>query len=354
MFNFYKKVKEMKNKDFSKISPEFLAKIISTIGIVVLIIFLFICFEIYIPVKPGDKESIIYTVEKGWSESQIAKDLQEKGIIRSSYFFNFYVLTSLQHAQLKAGEYKISASMSTYKIAKKMAIGDVLKANIVIFEGWTEDDIAEYLEGRELCSKEEFLNLTKKDYSRDFEFLADKPEDLDLEGYLFPDTYEIAKDETCQGIFYDMLINFGKKLTPEIREEIKSQNKTIFDIVTMASMLEKEVRTLEDKKIVSGLLWKRIEIGMPLQIDATINYITGKNDPSASIKDTRIDSPYNTYKYYGLPKGPISNPGMDSIDAAIHPEFTKYLYYLSGINSQTIFSKTFKEHSAAKAKHLGS
>jgi UPF0755 protein len=145
-----------------------------------------------------------------------------------------------------------------------------------------------------------------------------------------------------------MLANFGKKLNPELREKIAVQKKTIFDIVTMASLLEKEVITLDDKKIVAGILWKRLEIGMPLQLDATVNYVTGKNDPSVTIKDTTIDSPYNTYKYKGLPKGPISNPGIDSIIATIYPKKTNYWYYLT--DGKTIFSETLQQHNTAKAK----
>jgi UPF0755 protein len=146
-----------------------------------------------------------------------------------------------------------------------------------------------------------------------------------------------------------MLKNFDQKLTPALMAEIKAQKKSIFSIVTMASLLEKEVKTQEDKKIVSGILWKRIAIGMPLQLDATINYITNKGDASVTIKDTKINSPYNTYKYYGLPKGPISNPGLDSISAAIYPTKTNYLYYLT--DGKTIFSETLEQHIEA-AKYL--
>jgi UPF0755 protein len=116
----------------------------------------------------------------------------------------------------------------------------------------------------------------------------------------------------------------------------------------MASMLEKEVKTLDDKKIVSGILWKRMEIGMPLQLDSTVIYITG--NPNISTKDTKVDSPYNTYKYRGLPKGPISNPGIYSIIAAIYPTQTNYLYYLT--DGKPIYSETLDQHNAAKAKYL--
>ena len=120
----------------------------------------------------------------------------------------------------------------------------------------------------------------------------------------------------------------------------------------MASIIEKEVITLEDKKLVSGILWKRIRIGMPLQSCATIAYITGKNSTKISAEETQIESPYNTYKYAGLPVGPICNPSLDSIIAAIEPEDSNYLYHLSTPEGETIFSRTFEEHNIAKAKYL--
>ena len=337
-------------KDFSKISPEGFKKFTTIAGIIALAVFLFLCFEIYVPINPFSRETITYTAPKGFGDDEIAKDLEKLKLIRSNYFFRFYVVASFQHSSLQAGKYNLSPRMSVYQMVKKMASGDVVKNKVTILEGWDKQDIAKYLEEKSVCKKDEFFALVKNDYSAEFDFLKDKPKNLDLEGYLFPDTYEFAEGEACQEVIGAILANFGKKLTPELRAEIAKQKKSIFDIVTMASMIEKEVRIMSDKKIVSGILWKRIEIGMPLQLDATINYITGKSDPAARISYTKIDSPYNTYKYYGLPKGPISNPGMNSIMAAIYPTKTAYLYYLS--NGKTYFSATFEEHQTAKALYL--
>lgn len=349
--NCFKIIKAGKaSMKFSNISPKEFKKITSTIGIILLLMFFYICFEIYIPVNALSHETITYTVQKGWGDDEIAKDLEKLKIIRSNYFFRFYVVMSLQHSSLKAGEYSLSPKMSIYRIAKKMATGDVIKDEVVILEGWDARDIGKYLESKEICTQDYFLLLIKKDYSEQFDFLEDKPLALNIEGYLFPDTYEISKGETCEDILNLMLANFGKKLTPELRAEIAKQKKSVFDIVTMASMIEKEVRTLDDKKIVSGILWKRLAIGMPLQLDSTINFITNGNDPSVSIKATKINSPYNTYMYYGLPKGPISSPGINSITAAIYPKTTNYLFWLS--DGKTIFSETFEQHQNAKAKYL--
>lgn len=334
----------------SKISPNDLRKITKWTSITLLVIFLIFFFEIYIPINPGSNETISYTVEKGMGDEEIAKDLEKLGVIRSSAFFRIYTLLSLKHSLLQAGKYNLSPKMSTYQVVKRMANGDIVKNKLIILEGWDLDDIAGYLELKGLCKKDYFTLIASRDYSGSFDFLKDKPRDISLEGYLFPDTYEVSEVATCDNVLSLMLSNFGNKLTQEMKNDIASQKKSTFEIVTMASMLEKEVRTLEDKKIVSGILWKRLSVGMPLQIDATVNYVTGKSDPAVRIKDTKIDSLYNTYKYNGLPRGPISNPGTDSILAAIYPTATKYWFYLS--DGKTIFSETLDQHNAAKAKYL--
>ena len=191
-----------------------------------------------------------------------------------------------------------------------------------------------------------------KDFKNELDFLKGISDNTSLEGFLFPDTYQFPYRIKSEEIVRRMLNNFEKKLTPDLREEIENQGKTIFEIVTMASLIEKEVRTLEDKKIVSGILWKRLESKIPLQVDATITYITDKKTTKISIEETKIDSPYNTYKYLGLPLGPICNPGLESIIAAIHLQDSKFWFYLSTPEGETIFSKTLKDHNIAQDLYL--
>ncbi len=327
-----------------------LKKIAATAGVVFLLAIAVICFEVYIPLNPESHQTVVFTVEKGWGDNEIADGLKQSGLVRSAFFFRFYAILALKDSQLQAGEYNLSQKLSAHQIANKMEQGDIIKDKVVIPEGWDIQDIGGYLEQRGICKKDYFISLTEKDYSKDFDFLEDKLSSDGLEGYLFPDTYEISKTETCENILDVMLANFGRKLTPDLRAGIANQGKTIFDIVIMASLIEKEVNIPEDRRIVSGILWKRLSIDMPLQVDATIVYITGKANISNS--DKKIDSPYNTYKYYGLPIGPISNPGIDSITATIYPTKTNYWYYLS--DGKTIFSETLEQHNEARAKYLGS
>jgi len=314
----------------------------------------FVWEGIYVPKTPGFKETKIFSAKKGEGTKQISINLEKQGFIKYGFLFRLYALTKGVADKLQAGDYLLSPSMATPEITKKLASGDIVREKITIIEGWDIRDISFYLQEQGVTKAADFSTLVNsaKDFSEDFDFLSSKPEILSLEGYLFPDTYEIQKGESTEELVRKILKNFGEKLTPELREEIKKQDKTIFEIITMASLIEKEVKTMPDKKLVSGVLWKRLENGMPLQVDATISYITGKKNAKVLIADTQIDSRYNTYKYLGLPRGPISNPGLDSIVAAFSPENSKYWYYLSTPEGETIFSRTLDEHNQARAKYL--
>jgi len=311
-----------------------LAKTILIFIISFLALFFLARFQIYAPLSTNSEEQI-FRIESGDGLSRIAANLEDQGFIRGDIFFNIYVYLEGEESALKAGDYLLSSSMSIKEIADKIISGEAEGLKITIIEGWDIKDIAEYLLGLNICSEEEFLRVAEGN-----------------EGYLFPDTYRITSTASPFDLVSIMRDNFDKKLTSDLRAEIEKQGKTIFEIITMASIIEKEVITLEDKKLVSGILWKRIKIGMPLQSCATIAYITRKNSTKISVEETQIDSPYNTYKYRGLPIGPICNPSLDSILAAIYPEESNYLYYLSTPERETIFSRTFEEHNIAKAKYL--
>lgn len=308
--------------------------------------------EIYVP-KSFEQDTVIsYSAQKGVGGADIATDLQNKGVINNSWVFKLYVFLTGKYNSLQAGIYDISPSMSVAAIANKFITGDVAKNKITLIEGWDIQDIAKYLEAKNYYNREEFNDAAHVDYGTYYAFLSSKPKKASLEGFLFPDTYRVPVGASSDELIKMALNNFGKKLTPELRQEIAKQHKTVFQIVTMASIIEKEVRTLDDKKVISGIMWKRIANGVPLQVDSTVNYITNRSDVSVAIKDTQIDSPYNTYKYRGLPAGPISNPGMDSILAAIYPTKSEYWFYISARTGQTIFSKTLTDHNKAIAKYL--
>lgn len=228
-----------------------------------------------------------------------------------------------------------------------------------VIEGWRNSDISAALVKNGLGTADEFIQA-QKDYDLSkFSFLADKPKSTDLEGYLYPDTYRVYASSTVSEIITKMLSNFDQKLTPKMRADIKAQGKTISEILTMASIIEKEAPISyakgenQDAKIISGIFWRRIKSGQALQSCATLAYVIGVDKKQYSEADTKIDSPYNTYENRGLPPGPISNPGILAIEAAIYPTPSNYNYFLTPSNSKSIiYATTYEEHLRNKAKYL--
>ncbi len=294
-------------------------------SIFVLVVFLgaaFLLFQILIPLNDSENTRLFH-IEKGEGSKEIGMHLEEQKFIRSSIAFRFYVLATFAFHTLKAGDYELSSGMSLAEITQKIASGDIAKQTLMIIEGWNRNDIAQYLEEQGIPQGKD---LAGSQYA-------------DLEGYLFPDTYLVRKGAVLEDVITIMRETFDTKAGNPSR-----------DVVIMASLIEKEVRSREDKRMVSGILWKRLKIGIPLQVDATITYLTSKKKVSNG--DMKIDSPYNTYRYRGLPLGPIANPGLESIQAALDPQESPYLYYLSTPEGKTIFSRTLEEHNKAKAKYL--
>lgn len=332
----------------------------------VLLFVVFFAWQIFAPIASDDSE-VIFMIEKGQGSREIAVNLQYQGFIWWNPIFRAYVLLTGSSGNLQAGTYVLAKNMTIPQITQKFTSGEVSNGRITIIEGWNLRNLGFYFENKGIFQAEEIweiagfpaVDYTKatdlplpKDFSDDYVFLASKPANVGLEGFLFPDTYEIHQDANTEEIIRKMLDNFDEKLTPALREEIARQDKTIFQIVTMASILEREAQTKEDRGIVSGIFWKRIKLGMPLESCATIAYVKGVDQWRYSFEDTRIESPYNTYLNYGLPRGPISNPSMDSILAAIYPQSSEYLFYLSTPEGESIFSRTLEEHNIAKAKYL--
>ncbi len=312
----------------------------------------------------GIEKSIIFRVEEGDGLLEISNNLEKEGVVKNSHIFALYMFVSGKRTGIKAGTYLFSEPKSVLQVADKLFYGNVYYKRVTVIEGWNLNDIAVYLEREGLGTKEEFYKLAGRppffeggevfqghpgNLDNSFEFLLSKPEDVTLEGFLFPDTYHIPFDAGMEEAIKVILNNFKRKFPFDLIEE---SDMSFFEILTLASLIEKEVIIPEDKAIVSGIIRERMRIEMPVQIDATVVYLTGKRTTRVSVAETRIDSLYNTYVYKGLPKGPISNPGLSSIEAAINPQTSDYLYYLSKPTGETVFSRTLEEHNIAKNKYL--
>lgn len=314
-----------------------------------------------------DAQTRLFEVLPGTGNGAIGDQLVEAGLIRSNLAFYLYIRLEGLTDHLQAGEYYLSPSQSTSEIAKVIAGGVAVdnELTVVIPEGLTDDQIASLVASKFSSiqgaananvpmSKTNLLtafagsDLTSADYP----FLSSRPAGATLEGFLFPDTYRFFKDATPEDVRKKLLDTFDQKVTDEIRGQATADGHTLFEVLTLASILEKELKTTNDRRLASDLFWRRLEMGMALQSDATVNYVTKKSLLQPTLDDLKVDNAYNTYLNPGLPPGPISNPGLDSIQAALNPAPNDYLYYLTDPAGKSHFAKTYSDHLSNKAKYL--
>ena len=315
--------------------------------------------------KDSNNQTDIYFVVRGDDDLRdISKNLEDQGLISKKLYFNLYVRLKDSRDSIKADLYKLSPALTIKEIAGVLLSGQSTKDNeITIIEGWTIDQVAdEYAKFKKDFAKvdqpqeelkNDFRQVANKASDYDYEFLKDAPGEATLEGFLFPDTYELYQDAKPRDLIEKMLTNFDNKLDDELIKGVKERDENIFEIVTLASIVQKEVRTEEDMKSVAGVYFNRLYIGRNLESDVTVNYVTGKNDPTPSYNDTDVSSPYNTYQNEGLPPGPVSNPGIMAIRSTIYPTEHNYYYFLTRLDTgEALFSTRGYEHEAKKEKYL--
>jgi UPF0755 protein len=306
---------------------------------------------LYLP-NQREQRVVTFLIEEGSGVNEISADLHTAELLRNKFVFETYLWLLRGEGRILAGEHQLKTSDNIVTLAQKLISGDAVVNEIIVqfIEGWTMNDIADYLEKKDVMPRDEFLRLADLTDVRvllpdaEYPFLEDKPAEKNLEGYLFPDTYHVFPDPTLADVVKKMLDNLGQKLTPELQEKIKAQKRTVFEVMILASILEREVQSDIDMRNAADVFLKRIEIGMPLQSDATVNYVTGKKTTRPTFEDLAIDSPYNTYKYPGLPPGPIANPGLTAIHAAIEPASNDYYYFITKSNGEAVFARTAEEH----------
>lgn len=331
------------------------------IGLVVIVVVLamtalYVYYQIYWPNQGSFYKD--FAIGSGESAHQVSQRLKQERIIKSSFWFEVYLWLTDRRSQIKAGKYYLGPSQNIPEIVSLLTTMPPAKPEITITipEGWRTLEIIDKLVEANITERTdleaEIKNPTK--YQSGFNFLKDVPPGNDLSGFLFPDTYRFYQDSQPEIIVRKMLNNFDKKLTEQMRQDIASQGKTIFEIMTLASIIEKEVVSDEDRAIVSGIFWQRLADNYPLESCATIAFATRIDKWRYSDLNLEVASPYNTYKNIGLPPGPICNPGLSAIKAAIYPQASDYYYFLSTPEGETIFSRTLEEHNANKAKHLES
>ncbi len=311
-------------------------------------------YQIYYPVKKSDTQTVPFLVERGRGVKEIGARLQKENLIRSQFWFKVYVWIENQSPNLQAGEYALSPSMNIPQVVDMLTGGKIIpnEAQLTFPEGFTIGQIKARLIEAGVAAADSFDNGKINGFQVQYKFLSGVSPEAGLEGFLFPDTYRFKKDIKKEEIVKRFLDNFDHKLTPAWREEISRQGKTIYQIITLASIVQQESLNEQEMPMIAGIFYNRLNQGILLQSDATVNYATGKKSRQASADDIKINSPYNTYLYTGLPPTPICNSGIEAIKAAIYPQTSDYFYFLHPLNSQAVYSKTLEEHNRNKAKYL--
>lgn len=315
------------------------------------------------PVDPADTTEVAFTVASGSSLSRVSKNLQEQGLIKNSSVFKYYCDFAGMGQKIQAGDYIMTRGMNIFEIADLLTTGDghPITMDITLIPGHTLEDFAAYLKEKGVIgSEEEFLSICRTGEGvTDYYFLKDALNDKNLssrkyllEGYLAPNTYEIYTNATPLDIIKKLMDQTDYVFNSEWQERAEDLGFTIDEVLSLASMVEKEAKKSDFAK-VSAVFHNRLKSGMKLQSDVTIHYITTERRMSLRSSDLAIDSPYNTYKYEGLPIGPICNPSPEAINAALYPDESyvaeKYLYFCSKDpdTGELYFSKTLEEHERA-------
>ena len=301
-------------------------------------------------VDPEDTTRITFEVQPGDSAGMIAARLEVRELIASGFAFSWTVSDRGLDTAFQQGAYQLSRSMTPDTILTILTSKNAL-VRVTLPEGFTTEDMGQKLADAGIADPFEFKKCVQTCRFPE-EVIAALPEGMGLEGYLFPDTYEFRTGTAARDVVQLLVDTFDRRLSEDLRAEIRASGRTVHEVVTVASMIEKEVRTPKDRRMVSGILWKRLEEGIPLGVDATVLYALGRHTTELTRDELQIDSPYNTRIKKGLPPGPICNPGLDAIEAAIRPTESEYLFYLTDAEGVAHYARTNAEHEANKARYL--
>lgn len=309
------------------------------------------------PVDAGSSAVLTVTIPKGTSVRRIGELLEEKAVVRSSLAFRLRAQSRGLQDDLRAGSFLLSPSMRVDDLLDALSGGKTVQQSVTIPEGFTVEDIDRLVASKGLAATGAILDCARTCDFSTFEFLPDDAGRAarggKIEGYLFPDTYFVSTDDFVPKFFLERLLTtFRHRVIEELDADVKTSKYRWSEIITMASLIEEETRTSEERDIVAGILWKRLDAGQGLAVDAALRYFLNKPTAAITKADLQVDSPYNLRRYRGLPPGPIASPGLASIRAAIHPEASPYWYYLHGKDGVIRYALTNDEHNANKAKYL--
>jgi UPF0755 protein len=329
--------------------------------IIVILMNVYVAWQAGIPNENafGEKE---FVIEPGQGVGDITRNLVEQGFLSKEFLFKVYVWEEDLRSRFIDGEYILRTDMSIKNLVQALMLQNAAdETSITLLEGWNVEEMDANLTEQGVIESKELINYSKKfrgafalteSVGKDWELLAERPVKASLEGYLYPDTYRVYKQTSVEEIVSKMLDNFHAKADNELRAEMDKQGLDFFEVLTLASIVEGEMFGYENRRMVADVFLKRLEVGMALQSDATVNYITKKGTTRPSREDTRIDNPYNTYKYPGLPPGPINNPSIEAIRSVVYAKANPYWYFITTKESEIIYGRTLDEHNANVHKYL--
>ena len=321
--------------------------IVSVVSVIVITGFVFL-FDMFGWI--GSSETVTISICENDNVSIVCKKMEESGVVLNQHIFKLYYRTNSPDATIYPGTVTVQKNSSYQAITEAIHHPQSETIQFTIPEGFELREIAKRLLAQELISDEETFYQAMQSYT----FVLNSEISISgqemLAGFLFPDTYEIEKGATCEDIINIMTSNFLSKWTKEHEQKAQDLQMDVQEIITLASIVEREARKTEDFPLVASVFLNRLKIGKPLESCATVQFILHERKPVLSVEDTSIDSPYNTYQNAGLPPAPISAPGMMAIDAVLNPAETDYLYFFTDQNGDNHYAKTFEEHNALIAQ----
>jgi len=325
---------------------------------VALILAIAVCaaaYEAFIKKPSADSQTQKLTFASGMTSSQIADTLKKAGIISSTSLFEAVAEITGSAKNLHAGTFAFKQGMSAVDALRTLSVKGPAEIALTFPEGFTLEQIAERLASAKVINSVNSFYAAAGEPRRSssnsanlytgYSFIAAKPSGMSLEGFLFPDTYRFNEGMDAASVVRKFLDNYADKVN-------SLANHPDYRALTIASLVQAEVKDPADQAKVADIIDRRLARGMPLQLDSTVNYVTGKNDAAVSLDDRNTPSPWNTYLHVGLPPTPIDNPGLEAIRAALAPTTNPYLYFLTTPDGAVIYSRTLEEHNAAKAKYL--
>ena len=325
-------------------------KRLGIIGLISIIFVVSISVFIFTQIGPYNKnntEGIVVEIPQGSTTNTISDILYKNNLIKNKAMFKISVKLSNKAQQFKAGKYLFNQTYSNKQIINDLSLGKIYNdgIKITIPEGSTSREIVSILVDKKLGKQDSYEALISnpKEFYNDFKFL-EEDDITSLEGFLYPSTYYFDENSSEKEVLSTMLSQFNKVYTNKLRDRQKKLNMTTEQVLNLASIVEKEAILDKDRPIIASVFYNRLEIGMPLQSDATIQYIFKERKKIVTYKDLEIDSPYNSYKNKGLPPTPISNPGIESIKATLYPEKTDYLYFVAKMDGGNNYSKNYEDH----------